>query len=182
MAGLRPAYQANGGSNFRTKKYPAVTSGAMYVGDAVLVSAGVVKPLAAQAAGVIASGACLGAAIHFENPDGRAPTFALPNGNIGKPAGSAGWSVYVTDDPQVVYEIEADATVSSGLIGTLHSLVSAAPDTSLGQSGHQLDATTASAGDGQFVVVGVRQDVSGSNAANSHALVMIKRHTYINGI
>lgn len=182
MAGLRPAYQANGGSNFRAKKYPAVTSGAMYVGDAVLVSSGVVKPLAAQAAGVIASGACLGAAAHFENPDGRAPTFALPNGNIGKPAGSAGWSVYVYDDPDIVFEIETNGTASAGLIGGVHSLVSATPTTALGQSGHQLADAAASAGDGQFVVIGVRQDVSGSNAANSHALVMIKRHTYRNAI
>lgn len=180
MAGLRPAYQEGGGSNFRAKKYTAVTSGAMYVGDAVLVSAGVVKPLAAQAAGVVASGKCLGAVAHFENPDGRAPTFALPNGNIGKPAGSAGWSAFVYDDPNIVYAIETNGTASAGLVGGIHSIVSATPTTALGQSGHQLVDTAASAGDGQFVVVGVRQDVSGSTGANSHALVKIVRHTYGN--
>ena len=180
MAGLRPAYQEGGGSNFRAKKYTAVTSGAMYVGDAVLVSAGVVKPLAAQAAGVIASGKCLGAAAHFEDANGRPPTFALPNGNIGKPAGSAGWSVYVYDDPNIVFEIETNGTASAGLIGGIHSVVSATPTTALGQSGHQLADTAASAGDGQFVVIGVRQDVSGASGANSHALVKIVRHTYGN--
>ena len=175
MAGLRPAYQANGGSNFRAKRYPAITSGVMYVGDAVTVSSGVVKPLA-HSAGALASAACLGAAAHFEDANGRPPTFQLPNGNIGKPAGSAGWSVYVYDDPDIVFEIETNGTAS------VHSIVSATPTTALGQSGHQLADTAASAGDGQFAVVGVRQDVSGSNSANSHALVMIKRHTYRNAI
>ena len=182
MAGLRPAYQANGGTNFRAKKYPCVTSGAIYVGDAAYVSSGVVKPLAAQAAGVIASGACLGAFAHFEDSNGRPPTFQLPNGNIGKPAGSAGWFGYVYDDPDIVFEIETNGTASAGLIGGVHSLVSATPTTALGQSGHQLADTAASAGDGQFAVIGVRQDVSGASGANSHALVMIKRHTYRNGI
>lgn len=181
MAGLRPSYQANGGSNFRTKKYTAVTSGVMYVGDAVKVSSGVVKPLA-HAATALASAPCLGAVAHFEDANGRPPTFQLPNGNIGKPAGSAGWFAYVYDDPQTVFEIETNGTASAGLIGGVHSIVSATPTTALGQSGHQLADTAASAGDGQFVVVGVRQDVSGASGANSHALVMIKRHTYMNGI
>ena len=176
MAGLRPAYQEGGGSNFRTKKYPAVTSGVLYVGDAVTVSSGVVKTLI----GAAVAGKCLGAVAHLEDANGRPPTFALPNGNIGKPAGSAGWSAYVYDDPNIVYEIETNGTASAGLIGGIHSIASATPTTALGQSGHQLVDTAASAGDGQFVVVGVRQDVSGSNAANSHALVKIVRHTFGN--
>lgn len=181
MAGGRPSYQANGGSNFRTKKYPAITSGVMYVGDAVKVSSGVVKPLA-HAATALASAACLGFVSHFVDSNERPPTFALPNGNIGKPAGSAGWFAFVYDDPDIVFEIETNGTASAGLIGGVHSIVSATPTTALGQSGHQLADTAASAGDGQFAVLGVRQDVSGANAANSHALVMIKRHTYRNGI
>lgn len=177
MAGLRPSYQQNGGSNFRTKKYPAITSGVMYVGDAVTVSSGVVKPLA-HSAGALASAACLGAVAHFVDANERPPTFALPNGNIGKPAGSAGWFAYVYDDPDIVYEVVTNGTASAGLIGGIHSIVSAAPTTALGQSGHTLADAAASAGDGQFRVVGVRQDVSGSNTANSHALVVIARHTY----
>ena len=177
MSGLRPAYQQNGGSNFRTKKYPAITSGAMYVGDAVTVSSGVVKPIL-HAATAAASAACLGAVSYFVDANGRPPTFALPNGNIGKPAGSAGWFAYVYDDPDIVYEVQVAGTASVGLTGGIHSVVSATPTTALGQSGNQLVDTAASAGDGQFRVVGVRQDVSGSDAANSHALVVIARHTY----
>lgn len=178
MAGLRPSYQEGGGSNFRTKKYPAVTSGVLYVGDAVTVSSGVVKTLI----GAAVSGKCLGAAAHFVDANERPPTFQLPNGNIGKPAGSAGWFAYVYDDPNIVYEIETDGTASAGLIGGIHRIASAAPTTALGQSGHQLVDTVASVGEGQFVVLGVRQDVSGGDAANSHALVKIVRHTYGNSL
>lgn len=174
MGGFRPVQHRNGSKVFTQREMPCVVSGAVFIGDPLRVSSGVVKPI-----GTAVSAACIGVAAGFLNENHR--PFTHNNGSIHKLAAVTAFAM-VYDDPGIIYEVQMDGTASAGLIGAIHNVSAGTPSTAAGQSGYNLTDTAASAGDGQFVVVGVSQDVSGGNAANSKAFVTIKRHVYDNGI
>lgn len=172
MAGLRPLRHATGSKTFRQRQYPAVTSGAIYIGDPVRVSSGVVKALGTSSAAV------LGVATMFFDSNGKPPTH---RDGIFKPAGSAGWKVQVADDPDIVFEVESDATVSASMIGAEKSVSAGTPTTAAGQSGYKLTAV-ASATDGQFTVIGAskRHDLD-NDGVDLYAEVIIPRAHHVYG-
>ena len=169
---FRPIRHQYGATTFRTKNYPAVTSGVMYVGDPVRVSAGVVKPM-----GATASAACLGAVAYFLNPQGRPATFTLPNGNIGKPAGVTGWSAAIYDDPGIVYEVSADVTASAAMIGRSVRATAGTPSTAAGQSGYIIVASAATAADAPFKIIDVSPSDINRDGLHGTVEVIIVKHT-----
>lgn len=174
MAGLKPLRHLSGGKTFRTRTYPVVTSGAVYVGDPVRVSSGVVKPV-----GTAVSAAVLGAVAYFLDSNGKPLTHSLPSGGIYKPAGSSGYRAAVYDDPDIIYEVVCDASIAATNIGGVARVSGGTPVTALGQSGYKLN-TTVSAGDGAFRIIGAAATDSSLDGDDNaiKAEVVISRHAF----
>jgi hypothetical protein len=170
MSGFRASRHLTGGQTFRTKRYAAIVSGALRIGDPVRVSAGSVGILSGSAA-------CIGVVARVYDANGKPKTGSLPAGTIAKESGVSGF-VDVYDDPDIVFEVTVDATASAGMIGTYHTFSAGTPSTAAGLSGAKLiQAAASAAADGQFVVLGLapRRDVD--TAANL-VEVRIQKHVF----
>lgn len=170
MSGFKPSRHLTGGQTFRTKKYAAIVSGVLRIGDPVRVSAGGVGILSGSAA-------CIGVVARVYDANGKPKTHALPTGTIAKDAGVSGF-VDVYDDPDIVFEVLVDATASAGMIGTYHTFSAGTASTAAGISGAKLvQAAASAAADGQFVVLGFapRRDVDNSG---NLVEVRIQKHAF----
>lgn len=176
--GFRAVRHQTGGKTFRQKLYPAITSGAVYIGDPVGVSSGVVKPLDNMSAGV--SAACLGVVAAVYDSNRKPLTHSLPTDAPYKKATVSGYFLGVYDDPDIVYEVEADATASATQIGVIKAYKAGTPTTAAGISGFQLELGNVSASaDGCFRVIGVSQ--TGNLALDNKSTkveVVINKHTF----
>lgn len=90
---------------------------------------------------------------------------------------------FVADDPDLVFEIQADGTLAATSIGLNAVLIyTHAGDTNTGLSGAELDTTSdvpAADASNQLTILGIpnREDNSDLSAANVNVLVSINNHT-----
>jgi hypothetical protein len=180
--GLRPVMHINGNPyNGACNAYYATDSTAIFIGDPVLITgqaysvefegnAPASLPIVVQAtagAGNRISGVVVGVS----------PTQAT---STPYRQASEGRIIWVADDPDLLFEVQLDATASGGIVGELHDLVSThSGSTTTGRSGMELDTTTATGGTGAQCVLErflARAD-NDIASANPKGLVRINNHT-----
>lgn len=193
--GLRPVQHRNGAPyNGACRPYyiPAAYGTALYLGDPVVIT-GAVNTAAVKApgAGSFPVGA-LPIVAKATAGDGNAIT-----GVIVGFAGDADDPIYnpantervvmVADDPDLVFEIQCDGTLTPADVGSNAVLIyTHSGSTSTGRSGAELDTTSdvpaADASNQLTIRAFVNREDNDMAAANSKVLVTINQHTYATGV
>ena len=193
--GLRPVGEL--GSNIQnggTTKYRIADnqSGAIFQGDPVFVGdASDAGAVVTPAAGYIASAAagnicCIGIfnGCYYIDPTSGKPTWSnYYPGSINITEGTI--DAYVYDDPSKLFVVQASGTLTyaTAVNNNIDMATYAAGSTINGQSNVELAASvTASGATAQFVIMGLSEDPSNSDAsaANSNWIVKFNEHRYYN--
>lgn len=155
--GFVPSRHLNGGSHFRSHRYPVNASAAtgLFMGDPCYLSAGYVKPITTDDLNQKILGVIKACYASNQKP----LTFSQPTRGPFLQASTAGW-VDVYDDPGIVYRVQADATASQADVGkTVDVTASGGGNTATGYSRMEIDISTASAASegslNPFQIVGV---------------------------
>lgn len=190
--GLRPVQHRNGAPySGACKPYyiPAAYGTALYIGDPVVIT-GAVNTAAVKAAGVgsfpVGALAVVAKATVGSNPItgvivGFAGTFDSTTYN---PLSTERVAL-VCDDPEVLFEIQADGTLTPGDVGYNGVLIyTHGGSTTTGRSGAELDTTStvpATTAAMQLKIRGfVNREDNDMAAANAKVLVQINNHTNAN--
>lgn len=193
--GLRPVMHRSGAPyNGAVRPYylPSTYATAVFIGDAV------VKTGTANTAQVTVPGG--GTFVPGSLPeinratvgDGNAITgvvvgFASDADDLVYNAASTERVAFVCDDPDVLFEIQADGTLAATSVGLNAVLIDThSGSTSTGLSGTELDTTSdapAADASNQLTIIGIpnREDNSDLSAANVNVLVKINNHTEAHG-
>ncbi len=183
--GFRPSRNLVGGGGFRSKKYTvASTNGQnLFIGDAVKLVAGFIE--AVSGAGEFGIGvikACYTAT-------GRPLTHSQPdNGPFRRGANSAANIVDVYDDPNTVFQVQANATAAIANIGQVANLSAGVGNTNTGLSGHELNiadataAVSAGAAEGTFRIIGLAPVERGVFASANDVEVIFDKHVFGGGL
>ena len=192
--GLRPVQHRNGAPyTGACKPYyiPAAYGTALYLGDPVVIT-GAVNTAAVNApgAGSFPVGA-LPVVAKATAGDGNALTgvivgFAGTRDSLVYNAASTERVVMVADDPDLMFEIQADGTVTPGDVGFNAVLIyTHGGSTATGRSGAELDTTSdvpAADASNQLTIRGfVNREDNDMASANSKVLVTINQHTFASG-
>ena len=179
--GLVPLRDLSGAPyNGAVNKYyvPASDSTAIYVGGLVKLGGTADANGVASVTGNVATGdAVLGAVISVDPIPATLPRYR---------AASTERYVYVSDDPNLVYEVQADDVLALTAVGNSADLTGfTAGNTTTGLSSIEVDASTATAaGDGtqDVVIVGFAQTPDNDPAsANANVLVRLNNHAFVDG-
>ena len=181
--GLRPVGEL--GSNIQnggTSKY-LITSGETDIimkGDLVKLEASGYITLSTDSDAVAAIGVFNGC--FYVAPTTKKPTWSnYYPGSITPASGNI--EAFVYDDPNKLYEIQADGVIAQSLVGRNSNIVYAVGSTVNGQSKTELDATVESAGvTGQLRIIRICEDPSNSDisATDANWIVRINEHQYYN--
>jgi len=179
--GLRPVGKL--GSNINnegTSKY-LITSGdaqAIYKGDLVKLEATGYITKSDNSDTVAAIGVFNGC--FYQDPTTQKPTWSnYYPGSITPTQGTI--DAYVYDDPNTLYEIQADGVIAQDKVGRNSNLVYAAGSTINGQSKTEMNSTTENAGvTGQLRIIRICEDPDNSDIASTNAnwIVRINEHQY----
>ena len=192
--GLRPVGELGSSiQNSGTTKYRIADNqtGAIYKGDPVFVGdASKAGAAVTPAAGYIASAAagnicCVGVfnGCFYIDPTTKKPTWSnYYPGAVNITQGTI--DAFVYDDPNKLFEVQASGTLTYATVvnNNIDMLTYAAGSTVNGQSKTELAASvTGSGATAQFVVIGLSEDPSNSDAAsaNSNWVVRFNEHRYL---
>lgn len=192
--GLRPVQHRSGAPyNGACNPYAILSSygTALYVGDPVVIT-GAVNTAAMSAPGV---GTFPIGALQVINKatagDGNAITgvivgFAGTQDSLTYNAASTARIALVADDPDLLFEIQADGTLTPADVGANAVLIyTHGGNTATGKSGAELDTTSdvpAADASNQLTIKGfVNRDDNDMAAANAKVLVTINQHTRATG-
>ena len=171
MGGLTPSrmngsgYNTSGNSRYRIKNTYGTS---IFMGDLVRISAGTV--VEASATSKDNAGAFLGC--YYVDPTTKRPTWSKYWPASTSSADSTPYA-FVVDDPNCVFEIEANSSVTTADIMSAQYDVSVGSGSTLtGMSGMRLDVGT-EATTGQLRIVGIVDTVGNATAANPKVLVKI---------
>ena len=179
--GLRPVGEL--GSNIQnggTSKYLIVDgeSDIIMKGDLVKLEASGYITLSTDSDAVAAIGVFNGC--FYVAPTTKKPTWSnYYPGSITPASGNI--EAFVYDDPNKLYEIQADGVIAQTSVGRNTNIVYAVGSTVNGQSKTELDATVESAGvTGQLRIIRISEDPSNSDIAATDAnwVVRINEHQY----
>ena len=171
--GLRPVRHLTGGE-IRTNEYAiAASATAMYTGSIVI----------ATAAGGCAIGAANSTDILgvFTGCFYTDPTSSKPTWSRYWPNNAASDAVaFVCDDPDVVYEVQTDGTVTDAAINANADTAGTSGSTTTGVSTTELSSTITGSGTAQLRIIGRSKDPDNTDtsAANSNWYVIINEHAY----
>lgn len=181
--GLRPVMHVGGAPyNGACNAYYATDSNAMFIGDPVLLTGesktvevegnppGSLPIVTVGTAGQ--ANAISGVIVGFQ------PVQATSNPY--KAAAREDRIIWVCDDPDVLFEVQADGTVGDEAVGGGYNLISThTGSTVTGRSGMEMNSTTATGGTGaQLIVHRAKPDPKNDiTSANSKWFVRINRHT-----
>ena len=116
----------------------------------------------------------------YNDPTTQKPTFSnYYPGSITPTQGTI--EAFVYDDPNMLFEIQADGVIAADKVGRNSNIVYAAGDTINGQSKTELNSTTENAGvTGQLRIVRICEDPDNSDIASANAnwIVRINEHQY----
>ena len=181
--GLRPVGEL--GSNIQnggTSKY-LITSGEADIimkGDLVKLEASGYITLSTDSDSVAAIGVFNGC--FYVAPTTKKPTWSnYYPGSITPASGNI--EAFVYDDPNKLYEIQADGVIAQTSVGRNTNIVYAVGSTVNGQSKTELDATVESAGvTGQLRIIRICEDPDNSDisATDANWIVRINEHQYYN--
>jgi hypothetical protein len=185
--GLRPlSSDVGGGYAGKLRKYAVATNygTALYRGDPVLITGtaladpitGEVIPYVGRAG---TSGYITGVIVAVMGSSGITATDALNDESRQYIAANTGGFVLVNDDPNTIYEIQADGSIAVTDVGQTADLIfTNAGSTATGQAGAELD--TSDIGTGTMLVIeGVRQqDRNDLTSANPVVKVRINNHQH----
>lgn len=183
--GFRPSRNLVGGGGFRSRKYTvASTNGQnLFIGDAVKLIGGFIE--AVSGAGEFGIGVIK--AIYAAN--GRPLTHNQPdNGPFRLGTNSAANIIDVYDDPNIVFQIQANATASIANIGQVANLSAGTGNTSTGFSGQKMNiadataAVSAGAAEGTFRVVGLAPVERGAFSLTNDVEVIFDKHVFGGGL
>lgn len=192
--GLRPVQHRNGAPYTGASKpyyIPAAYGTALYIGDPVVIT-GAVNTAAVKGAGAGAFPVgALAVVAKATAGDGNALTgvivgFASTSDSATYNPASTERIAFVCDDPDVLFEIQADGTVTPADVGFNAVLIyTHAGSTITGRSGAELDTTSdvpAADASNQLTIRGfVNREDNDMAAANSKVLVTINQHTFATG-
>lgn len=174
---------AVGGFNGRVNKYVATDTTAMYVGDIVKLDGATGTGAEAGYRGVTAITATT------DVPVGVVVGFAPLVTNLNLPqsykaADGTDRVVYVSDDPNTIFEANTIATIAQADVGLNISTTTTAGSSTTGQSAMELDgATEAVTNTFIFRIVGFKDSPDNdSSLINQRTLVRFNRHSYANQI
>lgn len=179
--GLRPVGKL--GSNINnegTSKYQIVSGEADVImkGDLVKLEASGYITKSGNSDAVAAIGVFNGC--FYQDPTTQKPTWSnYYPGSITVTQGTI--DAYVYDDPNALYEIQADGIIAQDKVGRNSNIVYAAGNTINGQSKTEMNATTENAGvTGQLRIVRICEDPDNSDIASTNAnwIVRINEHQY----
>ena len=181
--GLRPVGEL--GSNIQnggTSKY-LITSGEADIimkGDLVKLEASGYITLSTDSDSVAAIGVFNGC--FYVAPTTKKPTWSnYYPGSITPASGNI--EAFVYDDPNKLFEIQADGVIAQTSVGRNTNIVYAVGSTVNGQSKTELDATVESAGvTGQLRIIRICEDPDNSDisATDANWIVRINEHQYYN--
>ena len=98
------------------------------------------------------------------------------------PANAAGTNIiaYYTMDPYLVYEIQADGSITQAEVGQQANFTNAGSSNGLGYSTATIDAATASSGNYQLRIIGIANGIdNASGDAYTVVQVQIANHQYV---
>lgn len=98
------------------------------------------------------------------------------------PANAAGTDIiaYYTMDPYLVYEIQADGSITQAEVGQQANFTNAGSSNGLGYSTATIDAATASSGNYQLRIIGIANGIdNASGDAYTVVQVQIANHQYV---
>ena len=181
--GLRPVGELGSDiQNGGTSKY-LITSGEADIimkGDLVKLEASGYITLSTDSDSVAAIGVFNGC--FYVAPTTKKPTWSnYYPGSITPASGNI--EAFVYDDPNKLYEIQADGVIAQTSVGRNTNIVYAVGSTVNGQSKTELDATVESAGvTGQLRIIRICEDPSNSDisATDANWIVRINEHQYYN--
>jgi len=181
--GLRPVGELGSDiQNGGTSKY-LITSGEADVimkGDLVKLEASGYITLSTDSDAVSAIGVFNGC--FYIAPTTKKPTWSnYYPGSITPASGTI--DAFVYDDPNKLYEIQADGVIAQTSVGRNTNIVYAVGNTVNGQSKTELDATVESAGvTGQLRIIRICEDPDNSDisATDANWIVRINEHQYYN--
>ena len=160
--GLRPARARDQSHGHARRQYPASaggTAGAIHYGDPVRLSGGCVIPVGTSGDNTPAAlGVFDGAA--WVDPTTKTPVWSkkLPAGTSsdGLFDGYAQPVVWVIDDPDATFHVQADASLSVGDVGRNFNVTTSTPNTLIGVSRYRLNvASRTTSQNGMLRVVGL---------------------------
>ncbi len=182
--GFVPTRTLRGNCDFRTRLIHQTGQGSaatasIFIGDPVeLRSDGQATPVTASSD----ANETLGVVAAVLNSNRRPLTHSLPTQAAYLEASTEGW-LEINDDPDTVYIVQSDVSVTHQDIGAHIRVTAGAPTTAAGRSGYQAGIITASAGDGQFKIIGLSpfeqiHDASAWGGDDTDIEVIIAAHTY----
>ena len=179
--GLRPVGKIGSEAiNMGTSQYQIASgeSDVIFKGDLVKLESSGKITKSGDSDGVAAIGVFNGC--FYNDPTTQKPTFSnhYPGG-ITPTQGDI--DAFVYDDPNMLFEIQADGVIAADKVGRNSNIVYAAGNTINGQSKTELDATVENAGvTGQLRIVRICEDPDNSDIASTNAnwIVRINEHQY----
>ena len=181
--GLRPVGELGSDiQNGGTSKYLIVSgeSDIIMKGDLVKLEASGYITLSTDSDSVAAIGVFNGC--FYVAPTTKKPTWSnYYPGSITPASGNI--EAFVYDDPNKLYEIQADGVIAQTSVGRNTNIVYAVGSTVNGQSKTELDATVESAGvTGQLRIIRICEDPDNSDisATDANWIVRINEHQYYN--
>jgi len=174
--GLRPAYHPTGLERAKAYTIASAYATAIFKGDPVILNTNGTITIGTAAADIL--GVFDG--VEYIDATGK-PTYS----NFW-PAAQAVFSgsvptAYVWDDPDIVYDVQANGSVAQTAIGDQADVVMGAGSTQTGLSTTALNSTLAGAGvQAQLRIVGFNLD-PGNSVGDTYTVVQVKiaRHQYI---
>ena len=174
-----------------TSKY-VIESGytsAIYAGDIVEFGAGTDESGAAIAAGYVGQAAATSSSRNvgifngcfYDDPTTSKPTFKnYWPGDVTVTNPSAGATAFVYDNPDDLFEVQANGTLVRATVGRAADMGYTAGSTINGRSKEELDTTAASAA--ALRVIRISEDPSNSDigSANANWIVKFNQHIYYN--
>ena len=179
--GLRPVGKIGSEAiNMGTSQYQIASgeSDVIFKGDLVKLESSGKITKSGDSDGVAAIGVFNGC--FYNDPTTQKPTFSnhYPGG-ITPTQGDI--DAFVYDDPNMLFEIQADGVIAGDKVGRNSNIVYAVGDTINGQSKTELNSTTENAGvTGQLRIVRICEDPDNSDIASANAnwIVRINEHQY----
>lgn len=163
----------------RTYYVPAGNATALYIGDPIALITNSSDGNGVQAVGIAAAGSSnlvLGSFGGRSNNAGFATLPILQSDAVYLPAGRASY-VYVTDDPNLLYEVQEDGAMVSGASGRNANLVAGAGSTFSGYSGWQLQSSSLNTTNTlQLRIIEFLQQADNAIGANGKWLTKINQH------
>tara|TARA_R100000234_G_C4925116_1_gene145930 strand:+ start:97 stop:681 length:585 start_codon:yes stop_codon:yes gene_type:complete len=179
--GLRPVGKIGSEAiNMGTSKYEIASgeSDIIMKGDLVKLEASGKITKSGNSDAVAAIGVFNGC--FYNDPTTQKPTFSnYYPGGITPTQGVI--EAFVYDDPNMLFEIQADGVIAGDKVGRNSNIVYAVGDTINGQSKTELNSTTENAGvTGQLRIVRICEDPDNSDIASANAnwIVRINEHQY----